>query len=82
MSEENQNQAPGAFVFISGRPYPPVEPSRPARKVVQVSMGARPYEIVTLCDDGTMWKLNVEAGGNLAWFQLPDIPQDNNKGQP
>jgi hypothetical protein len=81
MSEQNQNPPPGTAI-LGGRLYPPVEPSRPARKVVQILMGARPYEIVTLCDDGTVWKLSLEAGGNLAWFQLPDIPQDDNKGQP
>ena len=81
MSKQNQNPPPGT-VILGGRPYAPVEPSRPARKVVQVLKGF--YEIVALCDDGTMWDLKWRGlrPAKLVWARLPNIPQDDNKEQP
>lgn len=81
MIEQNQNLHPGT-VFLWGREYAPVEPSRRARKVVQVS-GLGMDQVIALCDDGTMWELKWLGWPptRKAWVKLPDIPQDN-KEQP
>jgi len=51
------------------------------RKIIQITTGCDHikgcvYEIIALCDDGSVW---IVPGNEDFWLRLNDIPQDKGK---
>ena len=52
-------------------------PDRPTRKLIQIATSPdaeRGYPLIVLCDDGSIWCLDLPYDPDHPWERLPDIP--------
>lgn len=48
------------------------------RKIIQIQTDINSiYDVVALCDDGTVWKIYTHDLSKENWQRFPDIPQDD-----
>jgi hypothetical protein len=53
------------------------------REIIQISnggtvvgQGGQDYDVLALCNDGTVWAYTCDKEDNMSWQRMPPIPQE------